>query len=159
MITPLTEDTFASWLAEHPDCVFLGWMENCSFCEHFKPVFQSVADEADFASWSFASIQIARSGSEFKRQFMRTNLGEKAGAPCVFLFQDGKYIARHHGLISKEQLSQFIRTGAVPPSDSIKTLQQASIAELKAFWLDQLLTIERAQSTIRTIQTELNSRV
>ncbi len=159
MMTILTEESYSGWLVEHPNCVILGWMENCTFCEQFKPIFDSVAEDKAFAKWSFASIQIARSGSEFKRQFMRTSLGERAGAPCVFLFRDGQYVTRHHGLISKEQLSQFIRTGTVTESDSFKSLQQASIAELKAFWLDQLLAIERSQATIRTIQTELNSRI
>jgi thioredoxin-like negative regulator of GroEL len=156
---PLTEATFASWIAEHPNCVILGWMENCSFCEQFKPIFELLANDPAFSNWSFASIQIARSGSEFKRLYMRANIGEKTGAPCVFVFRDGQYVTRHHGAMSFEALQSLILTGNVGNLPESKSLQHSSIIELKAFWLDHILAIERSQSTIRAIQTELDSRL
>ncbi len=158
MITALTEETFASWIVEHHDGVILGWMENCTYCEQFKPVFQSIADDQALSKYTFGSILITRSGSDFKRLYMRANIGEKSGAPCTFLFRDGKYVARQHGLKTIDQLRQFIVTGDSSVESEPKTLQQSSIIELKAYWLDQILAIERSQSIIRAIQTELGSR-
>ncbi|MDZ4848100.1 MAG: thioredoxin family protein [Pirellulaceae bacterium] len=158
MITILTDETFEKWIEANPNSVILGWMEHCSFCDQFKPIFQRVADDPAFSNGSFGSILIARSGSVFKRQYMKSNIGEKSGAPCTFLFRDGQYFARHHGLLSIEQLSQFIRDGKIEQEASVKTIQQLSITELKAYWLDQILAIERSQAVIRNVQTELNSR-
>jgi hypothetical protein len=158
MIATISDNTFASWLADNPNAVVLGWMENCTYCEQFKPIFQQVAEDPAFDALSFSTILIPRSGSEFKRLYMKANLGEKTGAPCTFLFQAGEYLRRHHGLMTVEQLRQFLASGNVTVSNPHKTLQELTNVELKASWLDQILSVERAQAIIRAIQTELDSR-
>jgi thiol-disulfide isomerase/thioredoxin len=158
MISTLSDANFAPWLAANPNAVVLGWMENCTYCDQFKPIFQLVAEEPAFSELAFSTIMIPRSGSEFKRLYMKANLGEKTGAPCTFLFSNGEFLRRHHGLLTVEQLRQFLTSGKVNAVSQTKTLQQLSIVELKASWLDQILTVERAQAVIRAIQTELDLR-
>lgn len=157
MITELTEDTVKDFI-QHGSVVIRGYLENCSFCEKYEPIFASAAALPEFQQVRFGSLLIARSGSEFKRLYMRANIGEKTGAPCTFLFRDGEFVARHHGLISGEQLCQFIREGKVSSEAPTKTIKQLSIIELKAYWLDQILGIERSQAIIQAIQVELNTR-
>ncbi len=81
MITLLTEESYSGWLVEHPNCVILGWMENCTFCEQFKPIFESVAQDKAFAMWSFASFkspaQVANSNANLCEPASVRELGRR----------------------------------------------------------------------------------
>lgn len=162
MVTELTEDTVLEFIRSG-HVVIKGWMENCMYCEQYSPVFESVASE--LPNIKFGSLLIAKQGSAFKRQFMRAEIGQKTGAPCTFIFHDGQYITRKHGFMTADALRAFIaeetklNVANLPTSSPVsKSMQQLSIVELKAVWLDQILGIERAQTTIQAIQSELNTR-
>ena len=94
------------------------WMDGCSFCDQYKPIFDKVAAENNDAVFISFNMPANVGKSEFKDKYMVPGPGEKLSAPCTYLFENGQMTNRHFGLINPLQLQAFIN--GVPLKDAKK---------------------------------------
>lgn len=114
MIQELNETTVKDFIKDGK-VIVKAWMDDCSFCDDFKPTFE--AAEARHPGVKFGSINIPKSGSsEFRRNYMKSKPGESAGAPAIFFFEGGNLVRKNHGNIPAEVLDNFILGREMPPS-------------------------------------------
>lgn len=154
MIVELTEETVKDFIKEGT-VVIKGWMDDCSKCVDFAPVFEKVSKQAPGVK--FASMKISRDGSEFKRNYMKGKPNEPMGAPCTFIFENGEYKTRQHGKMTEEELLQFLRTHE-PIERRPKSIKDLSTIELKATVYDLMAIIEKSQQQIVEINKEIEAR-
>jgi thiol-disulfide isomerase/thioredoxin len=101
------------------------WMNNCSFCKKYAPIFEKAANNNKDKNLVFAAFNLPAKimESEFADKFMKENGSIKGSAPATMLFSNGQLSARHYGLITQEQLDNFVATGE-PPVNKKQLAQQ-----------------------------------
>jgi len=110
-VVELNEDSIKEFI-KSGTVIIKGWMDNCSYCDDFKPVFEEFASKSQA---SCGSINIPVSGaSEFRRTWMKSKPGEPSGAPAIFVFENGELKRKHHGKLSLKELESFVKDGTVP---------------------------------------------
>lgn len=136
--------------------VVKAWMDDCSYCDEFEPVFQ---DASSLPNVAFCSINIPASGSsEFRRTWMKSSPGEQSGAPAIFVFQDGELKWKHHGKMDLPDLIKFIHIGDKPVKAQISFdsfIESASIDQLKMAIYDH----NRDREIITMKLNSLNNRI
>lgn len=150
----LTEESVKEFIKDGT-VVIKGWMDGCSKCEEFTPVFEKVSKQ--LAGVKFGSLKISRDSSEFKRTYMKAKPGEPMGAPCTFIFENGEYKIRQHGKMSEEELVRFIKT-LEPIAEKEKTIAELSLIELKALVYDKMAVLELMQKQILELNQEIQKR-
>lgn len=105
------------------------WMDNCTFCEQYAPVFDKVSsDNPHFNMVKFKLPAASAGSSVFKKNYMKSENGERIAAPATMIFENGELTARKYGLISEEELLELIHTGKIDPTQKI-------VAELKHLYM------------------------
>lgn len=120
----LNETTVKDFIKEGK-VIIKGWMDDCSFCDDFAPTFLEA--EKLYPDFKFGALNIPKSGaSEFRRNYMKSKPGESAGAPAVFVFENGELLRKHHGNMPMELLRKFISGEVMPPSQMELKEKEAS---------------------------------
>lgn len=150
-IQELSEKAVLDLIDSGASIVLKVWMNNCSFCKRYAPIFEKAAETRKDASLVFAAFNLPAQiqESEFADKYMRENGAIKGSAPATMLFTDGKLIAKHYGLITQEQLDNFVLTGN-PPTDKKQSAQQE---------LTNLFTEKGAIITAYEALPEINKRI
>lgn len=130
MVLELTDLTYKPFIKDGLT-VIKAWADNCGPCSDFEPVFENVSNE--IVGHKFGSIKVAKdSPSEFRRTHMvAKKIGDGIGTPMTFLFENGKEVRRHYGMLQETDLMKFIVTG-LPDKPVQKDLKTASEQDLKA---------------------------
>lgn len=98
-------------------------MDDCIYCTQYQPIFEKVA--AQFPGIEFLRFNLPRVGgpdSTFKRKYMKPDERGSISAPATFVFDGGKEIIKHYGLIDEGQLIGLI--SGVPAVDKKKVAHQ-----------------------------------
>lgn len=153
MVTQLTEESIKEFIKQPGRVVIKGYMEGCGFCTNYAPIFADVAsDYADSKEFHFGEILLSRGPSEFREAYMKPEPGKNLSAPCTFIFENGEYKTRHHGIVTDLQLEGFIKTLEMPgPFDGVTD------TELKAMVYDAMVIIETAEPHIKAANNARNS--
>lgn len=133
----LTEEGFDEFIKSNKRAVVKAWQQGCQPCTDYAPVFETVA--ATTTDAAFGSIEIDRTKpSAFRRAHLVFEKGEPSGSPTTLMFEDGKLLRRVCGLLTQDQLRQFI-AGTLPPrkkNPDVKDIKSLTDTELKALIYD-----------------------
>lgn len=126
----LTEDTVKTFIKDNERVFVKVWAQNCPYCTRLDEQLKNV----DLSAFVLGSLEVshpmdkAPKPSEFKRTWMRQDKSDvvKDSVPALFVFENGELKYRNFGMLYADQLSHWLKTGEVRPSELQKAEREAN---------------------------------
>jgi len=131
------------------------WMERCSNCKSYFEVFENVSRK--FEDVKFAKLffdRDSKEGSEFKRKYLKADKGEKVTFPVTFFFENGQLKRKTYGLLTEQQLEQFVSGETV--QDTPEQAKRKSLYDLFAQRGEITYNLEIMQNKLSQINQKIH---